>query len=309
MWNSRREQAEGYLFGRTQKDFAGSIGMWNMSAPTPKKPDQIPRLQGWHVLTTSLYFMRHPDESRFTMPEWEILTLRLSAMLWRRYNGPIGIMTDRAGAAFLKENSLDGCYDEIRLLPPLKWYGFDQKVFWAAGKIVALQYIQLPCAILDLDMLIWDTLDFAGASLAAAHIEHIDGEYYCPPEHFAMSPSYTFPPEWDYTAEPLNTSLLYMTDSDFRDYYVNASLDFMQHERNTFDNGSSCMIFAEQRILAMCAKHRGIKPVVFLDYDHLMKDQHLMTHIWIAKKLLRDNSIAQEMYMDLCRKRLAEIAG
>lgn len=306
MQGSQKELAEEYLFGREKENFIGSIGMWNMSAPLAKKPFEIRQVQGWHILTTDLYFERHPEKHKFTMAEWEILTLRLSALLWRSYNGPINMMTDQAGAEFLEENKLDICYNDIKIIPKLKWYGINQKKFWAAGKIIALQNIQVPCAILDWDMLIWETLNFADASLVTTHIEHIDGVYYCPPENFDMSPRYTFP-AWDFTTEPLNTSLLYIKDWDFKEYYVNASLDFMQNERNTPDNGSNCMIFAEQRILAMCARKWGIVPRVFLDYDNLMRDQHLMTHIWVGKPFVRGNNIAKEMYIDLCRKKLAEI--
>lgn len=306
---TQKELAEAYLFGKKKENYIGSIGMWNMSAPLVKNSSEIRSLQGWHVLTTDPFFERNPEMHEYSMSEWEILTLRLSALLWRKYNGRINIATDEAGALFLEKHALDKYYDEIKIILRLKWYGINQKKFWAAGKIVALQHIQSPCAIIDWDMLIWDTLHLANVQLAASHIEHIDGVYYCPPESFDMSPRYNFPVEWDFTVEPLNTSFLYIRDESFKNYYVQSSLNFMQFERNTTDNGSSCMIFAEQRILAMCAQYWNITPKVFLDYDNLMRDQHLMTHIWVGKPFIRENKIAKEKYIDLCLNKIKTIEG
>ena len=73
--------------------FLGGVGMHNMAAsllPAPKKRQE---LTAYHVLLTSPWSYQHPDEP-YCMPAFERQTAVLSALAWRRYNGPICLVTD-----------------------------------------------------------------------------------------------------------------------------------------------------------------------------------------------------------------------
>lgn len=289
----------------TGKIAAGAYGMGNLVSPLSSLPRSGESVTACHVLLTQPY-SRFTGNSAFSMPLHEQWTARLSALLWKRYNGPIRLITDRTGARYFREIGLDTVYDEIwdDLSDP---YGLNQKKFWASGKLLAMRRMQAPCMIIDLDLLVWQPLALHGSLLTAAHIEHINDRYYPDVNYFLMSPRYYFPADWDYTASPLNTALIYIADEGLRREYLDEAFRFMRYERSTPDNGSNCMVFAEQRILAMCAARRGIKADTLLDYDRLIEPQPLMTHTWSAKRLLSNEKAIEAAFVKCCKEKCAQL--
>lgn len=292
--------AREYLLGRA---FCGSIGMENLFAPLPDEKRSEPPVMACHVMLTAPQHALH-GELPFSMPEHEQWVARLSALAWRRYNGPIHLFTDREGGAYFRDIGLDAVYDAVH--DDLRdLYGLDQKKFWASGKLLALERLRAPCLILDMDLIVWGRLPLQGAALAAAHTEHLNDEFYPGTEYFLMSPRYRFPEDWDFSAEPLNTAILYLGDDALRREYLSESFRFMRYERDTPDNGSNCMIFAEQRILAMCAARRGIRARTFLDYDDLLRPQRTITHTWSGKRVLNLHPEAAAAVIASCREKCA----
>lgn len=281
----------------------GAVGMQNLAAPLSDVPRRQEPLTAYHVLSTLPAMARNPEKA-FSLAEFEILTAKLSALCWRRYNGPIYLVTDPAGADYVRKTGLDALYDGVQVLLSMDSWNIPVEKFWASAKILALRQLPLPCVLLDMDLIVWEPLPLEGKPLAAAHIEHIRPEVYPPLSEFRVSPRYRFPACWDHRAEPLNTSILYMADSALRDHYVRCAIDFMQYERHTPDNGARCMVFAEQRILAMCAAQMGLQPQTFLDYDHLEQPQSLITHTWSGKRILRFEEAAAERFNRLCSHKL-----
>ena len=288
-------------FFRGERGF-GAVGMQNLSRPLSDAPCRAQPLTAYHVLSTLPQTVRNPGRE-FSMEEFEILTAKLSALCWRRYNGPIYLVTDPAGADYFRKTGLDNLYDGVQVLLSEDNWGIPVDKFWACSKILALMQLPVPCVILDMDLIVWEPLPLDGSPLAAAHIEHIQPHIYPSLSEFCISPRYRFP-DWDENAEPLNTSILYMADSAFRDHYTRSAIDFMQYERHTPDNGVRCMVFAEQRILAMCAAENGIRAQTFLDYDHLDAPQTLITHTWSGKRLLRFEEDASARFCSLCEHKL-----
>ena len=284
--------------------FLGGVGMHNMAAsllPAPKKRQE---LTAYHVLLTSPWSYHHPDEP-FFMPEFERQTAFLSALAWRRYNGPICLVTDGPGAEYFRKYHMDQVYDDVLEILDRRNYGIDPSKFWAAGKIQALCRIKAPCLLMDLDLIVWKELDVDGCLLAAAHTEPLDENIYPSPDFFLMSPYYTWP-AWDTKALPLNTSIAYFGDEDFKNYYAKESVRFMQYERDTLDNGSWCMVFAEQRILGMCAASWNISVKTYLEYDRPLEKQDLVTHLWSGKGLFRSKKSFRDQYMILCEDKIGQ---
>lgn len=290
--------ARNYLMGRS---FCGSVGMENLFAPLPDDRRSEPPVPACHIMFTAPQRAFH-RELPFSMSDHDRWVARLSALAWRRYNGPIYLFTDREGGAYFRSIGLDAVYDHVYddLWDP---YGLDQKKFWASGKLLALERLHAPCLILDMDLVVWGRLPLEDTTLATAHIEHLNDEFYPGTEYFLMSPRYRFPEDWDFSVEPLNTSILYLGDDELRREYLAESFRFMRYERDTPDNGSNCMIFAEQRILAMCAARHGIRARTFLDYDDLLKPQRRITHIWSGKHLLNLHPEAAEAVIASCREK------
>lgn len=179
---------------------------------------------------TAPYFCSylHAANEAYEMHEFERLTAELSARLWRNY-------------------------------------GINTYKYWASGKIQALMRIQAPCALVDMDLLVWHPLELDRYALAAAHTEPLRPDIYPLADFFCVDEDYVFPCGWDWQAKPLNTSIVYFSEESFKEYYAHEAIRFMQSEKETPDDGSICMVFAEQRILAMCAAQRGILPHTFLN--------------------------------------------
>ncbi len=294
--------ARNFLTGRI---YCGAVGMGNLFEPLKKSARSDPPVAAYHVLLTEPWRRLHGN-APFSMPLHEQWTARLSALAWRRYNGPIHLFTDRQGKAYFRENGLDSVYDSVR---DDLWdtYGLDQRKFWASGKLLALQKLTVPCLIIDMDLIVWDRLPLDGAALAAAHIEHLNEKFYPDVDYFLMSPRYQFPKKWDYGTKPLNTSILYLADERLKDEYLCRAFDFMRYERDTPDNGSNCMIFAEQRILAMCAAKLGIRAKTFLDYDNLQAPQRLITHTWSGKRLLTRFKDVENVFAACCQEKCGQL--
>lgn len=287
-------------------DFFGGIGIPNLSAAWPDVPRRRDGLTGYHVLYTEPYRQKAPD-GRFRLDDFELATARLSALAWRRYNGPVCLVADPDGAAYMKARGMDRVYDEILPVLDTRNYGIDPEKYWASGKIQALRRIETPCVILDLDLVVWRPLDLSGCALAAAHSERLNELFYPPPGYFRMSERYRYPAEWDFTAEALNTSLVYFGDAQFKSYYTGESIRFMQYERDTADDGTRCMVFAEQRILGMCAAAKGISVRTYLDYDNPLAPQDLITHLWSAKSLLRAQIPLRKRWITLCMEKIRKL--
>lgn len=284
--------------------FYGGVGLHNLSGEMSGEPCAEPPRTAFHVLLTAPWRYWNPGKP-FWMHDTELLTAQLSALSWRKYNGPVYLMTDVWGAAYFREHQLDKAYNGILPVLDCRNFGISPKKYWAAGKIQALTRMKAPCVLLDMDMIVWRPLDLNGCSLAVSHSEHIIRQFYPEFSFFAMGRDYNFPKEWDESTEPLNTSLLYIKEDWFREYYTEESIRFMQYERNTPDDGVRCMVFAEQRILGMCAAAMGITPRRFLDYDNPMEKQSLMTHIWSAKRILHKSSEIAARYRELAEEKIA----
>lgn len=296
-------EAQAFLRGER---FCGAVGMENLMAPLSEAPRSDPPLAGYHVLLTKPKRYQETGKTFHMKPhaQW---TARLSALAWRRYNGPIHLLTDREGARYVRQIGLDQVYDSVR---DDLWdrYGLSQEKFWASGKLLALEQLQTPCLVLDMDLIVWKPLAVRGAPLTAAHIEHLNARVYPEPrQYFLMSPRYRFPEGWDFTAEPLNTAVVYFEDEELKTEYLAEAFRFMKHERDTPDDGAICMVFAEQRILGMCAASRGIRPKVLLDYDRLKEKQDLLTHTWSGKLILSKLADVEEAFVALCREKCRQL--
>ena len=112
-------------------------------------------MQGFHTL-------RMRDGQVQNLQDFELMTMILSALSWRKHNGKIDLVTDVAGKGYIEKLGIGFVWDEIKLgLDILQAVGIDENTFWAAGKLVALGMYQSPCAVIDLDFIVWKQLNFS----------------------------------------------------------------------------------------------------------------------------------------------------
>jgi hypothetical protein len=92
------------------------------------------------------------------LADFEILTLVVSALSWKKHNGPIWLYTDQLGAAWIHSLGLGWLYDRIHVILDDIPETIDAKLFWAAGKLYAYKHAPVPAVSIDYDAIIWKKL-------------------------------------------------------------------------------------------------------------------------------------------------------
>lgn len=253
----------------------------------------------------------HTLRTRNELADFELFTLILSALEWRRFNGEIFLCTDTAGKNFLDAQGLSDLWDGLdTTLDEMTALGIDEKIFWAGAKLFALSKQPTPCVMIDLDFIVWQPLDFArfGSEVAVIHRESRDLPCY-PDENYFRLKNFSLPEDLDWSLDPCNAALVYFGAEDFVRRYVEFAFDFMRaasppHEQSGWDL-LPYMVFAEQRWLSMCAQKCGVEIHSLSELSALFGRQKTFTHVWGYKKILRENHSAAEKFCRDCAGRIA----
>ena len=87
-------------------------------------------------------------------------------------------------------------------------------------------------------------------------------------------------------------------------YYTDKSIEFMRHTSEQNDR-LAYMVFAEQRMLPMCAKKLNMSIMSFSDLNRLFKNgDNMFTHTWGMKQQMRDNAFLRADFCRRCIKRI-----
>ncbi len=240
----------------------------------------------------------------YEMEDFEVITMILSVAAYERYNGPTKMYADEDACAYLDKTGLASMFHRgVELIGVSE--EIDPLVFWAAGKLVALSKEQGASAMIDLDLIIWkDLAKCIGENpVYVIHREELNPVIYPDPHVFECNEGYSMPEEWDFSVLPANTALLYTSSEEFRKYYTSAALAFMKGCAPSKDNLNR-MVFAEQRLLPICAKAMGLGVGSYVKSVSELREQTVFTHIWGHKDVLKYNLQEREQYIRRCLKRL-----
>jgi hypothetical protein len=265
------------------------------------------KVNAFHSNWTAPFFALHKGE-RYFIEDYEILTTILSALKWREHNGGIKMATDETGAAYYRQLGMEHIWDlgidTSSMGADSALAAIDPFLFWAAGKLIALQQENSPCVMLDTDFIVWDTVgaELSESPLVVAHREYISGWIYPDATGFNTREGYHFPDEWDWSLLPCNTAFLYIADDGLKRLYTDNAIRFMN---NVIDglNNTATMVFAEQRLLAICAGSQGVPVKSLLDIDGL-ENQNRYTHVWGFKNSLRTDKKEKTDFCIRCVKRI-----
>lgn len=252
--------------------------------------------------TSSAPFFAKSKQKHFKIERFDLYCTVLSALLWRKYNGKIIMLADSNAYFFYKSLGLEKVWDELKQEIPDDLESINPVMFWAAGKLLSLRSIKAPCVMLDTDFLVWKKLEL-GKTITAAHREDLSPNVYPPVSYFDMKPGYGFKNEFNESVLPLNTAFLYIPDESFKQFYISRAIEFMKSARNSADY-LCYMVFAEQRLLAMCADYLKQPVSVLLDKDLLFYEQDSFTHLWGAKQVMRESGKEQELFCRRCADRI-----
>ena len=251
-------------------------------------------IKGIHILSTA------PSSTSsgaiFSLDSLEVASITLSALLWKKHNGTIRLYTDSLGASFFERNHLLDLWDagvDLSVIESMPT-NINQHAFWAAAKIFALKDAKAPVAMIDNDLFIWKELpeSVINSCLTVLHPEDL-WDCYVSKEKLSIPLGYSFNEAWDWNVKPFNTAFAFFSDEPFKNDYTSEAIRFMMDNQGENEVPSSQMVFAEQRILAMCAKAMNI-PVCFLAEDPFELSNKLFTHIWGAKAITRRNAKKKE---------------
>lgn len=247
------------------------------------------------------------EGKNFYIEDYDILSTILSALKWREFNGDIRLFTDSNGAKYYESIGISEIWNlgiDTKTLDNHN-YNIDPVMYWAAGKILALNSESAPCAMLDTDFIAWKDVKtmLDDKSLAVIHREELVPEIYPPIEHIKTASGYEYDSEWSWSEPACNAAFVFFGNEKFKEYYTSESLKFMHNNFETNINNIIQMVFAEQRLMAMCAKKMNILIYSILNSPFDNNDGYF-THIWGHKSVLKLNLHERDAFCKKCIKRI-----
>lgn len=262
-------------------------------------------MKAFHSNWTKPFMVRHSGD--YFIEDFELLTTILSALKWQEFNGDIKMVTDLTGYDYYRKLGIDFIWNLgiDYSLEELVDHEIDPYTYWAAGKLYALKHEIGPCAMIDTDFIIWNTLakEEIDRPLSVIHREQITESVYPPQNEFQMKRDYRFNEAFNWELEPCNTAFLCINDEGLKDYYTRQAISFM---KGTIGRDPLIyMVFAEQRLISMCAEYKNISIHEISDVSKLFNvTQTQFTHVWGYKKYLRQNLSEREKFCRKCIRRI-----
>lgn len=260
-------------------------------------------MDGFYSIWSKPYLIKN-NTDKYWMHDYDLLTMILSVCQWQKCNGDALLIADQEALDFLDSKKLLPIFKSgYKCLPPIN--DIDTDMFWAAGKLYALNMLDKPRVMIDLDLIIWKDISelLSNKDIVVIHREELNPDIYPDFELFEVNESFAFDKEYDKTVLPCNTAMLYIDDMDFLHKYCETSIDFMKNTIKYPDNLCR-MVFAEQRLISILAKkyNKNITSAFPLASDIGIQDTY--THIWGHKNILRFNYEERVVFCKKIMKRL-----
>lgn len=252
-------------------------------------------MTGLHINWTKPFSARRND--KYFIEDFELLTTMLSALKWKQKNGAIKLYADEIALDFYSSLKLLDMYDEIEVLNVDE--DIDPKMFWAAGKLFALRQQKAPAAVIDTDFIVWEEILFDNiGDCTVIHFENLYPDVYQQKSYFNMSKDYVWE-AFDWGLLACNTAFTVIKSQKLIEYYTETAIEFMKKAVKS-DEPLKYMVFAEQRLINMCAKKLGIEVGAFSNLERLFRNgEKCFTHTWGMKQQMRD---IPELRYDFCRR-------
>ena len=251
-----------------------------------------------HIASAAPAFAK--GKKAFSAEDFDLYCTVLSALCWRKFNGNITLCADSVCAEYYRSIGISDVWNDITVCVADDLEGIDPLMFWAGGKLLALRFVSAPVVMIDTDFIVWKTLEF-GNEIIAAHRENISDGIYPPLSYFKTNGHIL--PDFSEDVLPLNTAFFYVPDNDFKEFYTSQAIAFMKSSERGGDF-LKYMVFAEQRLAAMCADYTSTPVKTLLDKDFLFRPQSDFTHLWGAKQAMRDNPEWRGDFVAKCKSRL-----
>lgn len=243
----------------------------------------------------------------FEINDYEILTTILSALKWREKNGEIKLYTDKIGKEYYEKIKLDDLWDlgiDSIYLDSIK-ENINPSIFWAAGKIFAVQKEETPFFLLDTDFIVWENIKHLidNSDLIGIHTEQLYPDIYLSKEYLKFPKGYKIDSDLNWNVDAINCAFLFFNNNALKEYYCSESIKFMNNNLDEPLELVSQMVFAEQRLLGMIVDKMQLKIKTFLT-DPFDSNNSFFTHIWGFKREMQFDVSAKNMFCIKCIKRI-----
>lgn len=229
------------------------------------------------------------------MMQFESLTMILSALFWKKFQGPIKLYCDRDFYEYIQLLGVTNMWDEINtdILSQLD-PDVNHDTFWAYSKMYVNSLQTEPFVSLDIDLFQSQPYDYTTHDVVFSHIENTDSSFdridnltkhiYYPNYHNLTMFSERFKDfNFDIGNCAINVAVLAINKPEFyKEFigYVNKFVkgnwfDPQEIETHGFErikllyHSSSLITFVEQRLLHsfVTAKNLTTKSILGIDYD------------------------------------------
>lgn len=196
---------------------------------------------------------------------WEIALIFRSTYFSKEINGfsPV-LYCDPITKEYYEQIGMDKCFDEIVDILPIESEEYNPRVFWAAGKFIAIDHCKSPFIIMDLDLEIRKKIDLSQFDVFCSHVEIIDSrcEKFYPDPSLLDTKGYFGDKGIKFGNKALNTSLFYFKDIGLAKEYSNLAMGYMKslEEVDSEFEGNCYMLLVEQRLLWEFCESKGISP-------------------------------------------------
>lgn len=260
------------------------------------------------------------------MMRFESITMILSCLYWKKFQGPIKLYCDNGFYDYIKKLGLLGLWDEIDTKTVSEGFAKDvnHDTFWAYAKMYVNSLQKKPFVSVDLDLFQNEPYDYTTHDVICSHIEHSDfindniqnrtrPVYY--PNYYdwdMFKDRFQKYPDLKFTDYSLNVAVLAVNKPEFCKEVFDIATSFAKN--NNFDpqnisthgferyaytiHSSSLITFIEQRVAAAVANTKGysVKSMMDLEYDagqqgwigdlSKMKNPGI-THLWGWKATMK----------------------
>ncbi len=244
-----------------------------------------------HVNHTMPFLLNPANRKKdYQIQDFELITTILSALKWREFNGKIKLYTDIIGYDYYYHLDLLDIWNEIdtntleNIRENINFYSF-----WAAGKLFALRNETSPIFILDTDFIVWKKINKFINNIndtIVIHKEELFEEVYIKKEFLKTPENYKFNSKFSWLVKPCNAAFIYFGNQTLLDFYLYEAVKFMNNNTEEALENTSQMVFAEQRLLSMCADYIGVEIKTFLGANQQI-NQNYFTHIWGYKDIMK----------------------
>ena len=253
---------------------------------------------------------------KFKMFDFELLHFVLSALFYKKLNGPIHLYTDNTFATYLSDNNLLHFWDfvDIGKYTEFTNLNINPKSNWTGFKTWLLSQIPSPFILIDHDNIVYTEIpkELFDISVRFAHLESIN-PYYYPNQEDMECGDFKFNKNWNWGLDVANTCLLYFNNDNFKNQY---SIKAMEFEVNNSPKNKHLAevqyLFADQRLLVMMLENLNIDYGTFSnkkftpngdlpDFTTVSNDPLLtkvgFDHTWGYKHYLKENKTARKIYI------------